>query len=455
MNLTQTAAAYAANLSLDQVPADVQHKARQALRDHIACTLAGSQTDLGSLMRQTLTEKAEGPARLWGTLCSTAPGVAAFCNAVAANAMDFDDTSGAGHPGASVIPAAFAAASINDCSGRRLLTAIIVGYEVGIRTAAAIRPSWERYRQVHGIGTGQVFGAAAAACHILGLDAETITRAFGIAGTLAPVPHAGKFGWDERPLTWMKDNVAWPAEAGLRAALLARAGLPASHSILDGDKGFWIMASSDQFDPTVLEAYDTFQLMRLSLKPYPCCRWLHTTLGAVAELQADYSLQVDSIGKIHVDTILPIAEQFMEPAPQTMVDAQFSLPHAVAMKLLHVDVSGWWKSENRTCSEVQSLMRRVQARHDPSLTERYLAMGRQNGCIPVRVEVRSVNGKRLQAYEEVALGEPNNPLAEQDQVIKFETLTRHLLSQESRQKILSQIAKVETLESVQAFVGTI
>ncbi len=455
MSLTGTAAAYATDLTLGQVPPEVQTKAREALRDHLACVIAGSQTDLSLLVTQALTSGTDGPAPLLGTQRSTVPGLAAFCNATAANAMDFDDTSGAGHPGASVIPAALAATAVDPCNGRRFLEAIVAGYEVGMRVAQAIKPSWPRYQQVHGIGSAQVFGATAAAGHVLGLDQEAMERAFGIAGSMAPVPHAGKYGWNERPLTWVKDNVSWPAENGFRAATLAGAGMPANRTILDGENGFWVMAGSDRFEPSPLEDYGGFELLRLSFKPYPCCRWIHTTLDAVDKLQREHDLRVEAVERVEVETIQALAEQFMDRTPQTMVDGEFSLPHAVAMKLRRVDVGDWWIADNRSNPEVLQLMARVEARHDPALTERYLAAGRQNGCIPSRVRVYLVDGGRLEAYQQVALGEPAKPLSEAAQLDKFHRLTARFLSQEARGVLLERLASVETLASMEQLLSAL
>lgn len=456
MTLTGIAAAYAATLQLDQIPEEVRAKARLALRDHVACVVSGSRTDLGVLTREVLVTGIDGPARLLGIGRSTTPGLAAFCNATAANAMDFDDTSGAGHPGASVIPAALAAAAVAPCDGGRFVEAIVAGYEVGMRVARAIKPSWQRYRQVHGIGSAQVFGAAAAAGHVLGLDEEAMARCFGIGGAMAPVPHAGKYGWNERPITWVKDNVSWPAENGFRAAVLARAGMHANRTILDGEQGFWVMAGSDQFDPSLLQDYSGFDLMALSFKPYPCCRWLHTTLDAVGVLQLEHGLPVEAVERVQVDTILPLAEQFMDRAPQTMVDAQFSLPHAVSMRLLRVDVDQWWTAANRTRPEVIGLMARIEARHDPALTERYLEAGRHNGCIPSHVRVWLVGGgEPLEAYREVALGEPSNPLSEEAHLEKFRRLTGSALSEEARNALLQRLAVVEMLESVEQLLADV
>ena len=447
MSLTVRAAEYAANLAPARLPPEVREKARQALRDHLACTLAGSQTDLGRMVRETLAAGVDGPAALVGAERGTAPGLAAYCNATAANALDCDDTSSAGHPGASLIPAALAAAAVQGCSGATLLAAVVAGYEVGMRVARAIRPSWQRYRQVHGIGSAQVFGAAAAAGRVLGLDPEQMARAFGIAGATAPVAHAGKFGWDERPLGWVKDNCAWPAEAGLRAALLARAGFPASRSILDGDTGFWVMAGSDQFDPSHLEDYSQYRLLGLSFKPYPCCRWLHTTLDALARLQSQRGFTADDVLWVRVDAIQPLAELFADPAPRTMVDAQFSVPHAVAMQLLGVPIERWWRPENRTELTVVDLMGKVQVAHDPTLTELYLARGRHNGIIPARVRVALRAGGVGEAYEEVATGEPSRALSEEAQLDKFHRLAGLAWPLGRRQDLLRLLAELEALPS--------
>lgn len=448
MNLTLASATFASELRIEHVPSDIVFKAQQALRDHCACVLAGSQTDVGSLVWQALAADCSGPVRILGTGATTSPALAAYCNATFANAMDFDDTSSAGHPGASVIAAALSAAAVQPCSGARFLSGVIAGYEVGMRVAEAIRPSWERYRQVHGIGTAQVFGAAAAAASILDLPPRQIAIAFGIAGSQAPVPHAGKFGWEERPLTWLKDNVAWPAEVGLRAALLAQAGFPATPSILDGDRGFWAMAGSDRFDPRCLSDYSTFLLSRLAFKPYPCCRWIHTTLDALSLLQRQHLIDRSHIHQIRLKTIQPLVDQFMDAAPRTMVDAQFSLPHAVAMQFLHVPVQSWWLPEYRLAERIRQIMASVVAEHSPACTERYLAMGQQNGCVPVHIELLLTTGERYAAYEEVARGESVRPLSDDELVDKFMALTIPLLGEPQVARLLDRLADLVAAKSL-------
>src|SRR5206468_1452885 len=110
-------------------------------------------------------------------------------------------------------------------------------------------------------------GAAAAAARLLGLGYEEMLCAFGLAGAFAPLPHEAKFGWNEDQLSWVKDNVAWPAEGGVRAALLAASGFRATRTILDGDRGLWRMLGSDRcdFDRMVHDLGTDWELLRVSL----------------------------------------------------------------------------------------------------------------------------------------------------------------------------------------------
>ena len=268
--------------TFDDIPDPVVSKCKTLILDALACGIAGSRTPIGRIVSDLADHLGGKPqATILGAGFKTSCTTAAFVNASAVNALDYDDTAQFGHPGSTTIPAVLALGEYLNCDGRAVIEAIVIGYEVGLRVASAINPTYERYRQVHGIGTPQIFGATAAAAKLLGLDLESTLNAFGIAGASAPVAHAGKFGWHDKSIAFVKDNVAWPAESGLRAALLAEKGYEGSESILDGNNGFWVMAGSDRCDFNSMMDFSQYQILGVSLKPYPCCRWIHTTLDVV------------------------------------------------------------------------------------------------------------------------------------------------------------------------------
>src|SRR5207249_1913960 len=185
--------------------------------DHVGCALGGSLTPLGLAASAVACADGGSAATVVGTRHRAGPGPAAFANAMAANALDYDDTGATGHPGATVIPAAVAGA------------------------------------------------------RLLGLDTEATLCALGLAGAFASLPHDGKIGWEEGRISWVKDNVAWPAEGGVRAALLAERGFRATREVLDGERGLWIMAGSDRcdFDRMVRGLGTDWDGLCVSLKPYP------------------------------------------------------------------------------------------------------------------------------------------------------------------------------------------
>jgi 2-methylcitrate dehydratase PrpD len=416
MSATAELAALAVGLSWENVPEAIRARAKLALLDSVGCAVAGSATEPAVLSREALGLPRSNDAVVLGIGRRTTALTASFHNALAINALDFDDQAPTGgHPGAGVVAASLAAAEKLGCSGPQLLTALVAGYEVAMRVQAAIRPSPAQYERAHGNGTPLAFGAAAAVGRLLELDEQGMRRAFGIAGPFSPVPHAGKFGWDEESLSWVKDNVAWPAEAGMRAALLAGTGFVASESILDGDTGFWRMAASDRWDEGVLLG-DGFLLAQLSFKPYPCCRWLHPMLDAVDELVRTVELAASDIDEVTVESTAVVARRFGNQRPRSLVDAQFSAPHAVAMRLLGVPEALWWRPENREDPRVKALMERVVVREDPLLTRQHRDGGWSANRVPARVTVHLRQGRESAAFCDHASGSPDHPRSQHQHV---------------------------------------
>jgi 2-methylcitrate dehydratase PrpD len=270
---TASLARFTSGLSLGDVPPPVVRAVKRLVLDHLGCALGGSRTPLAQAATEVAVADGGSAATVIDTPRRAAPGPAAFANAMAANALDYDDTGATGHPGATLIPAALALAEAEGRSGAELLAAVVAGYEVWAHILAGVQPSWERRVQVYGSGVIQTFGAAAACARLLGLGPEETLWTFGLAGAFAPLPHEAKFGWDEDQLSWVKDNVAWPAEGGVRAARLAARRFRATRTILDGDRGLWRMLGSDRCDlDRMARGLGTeWELLGISLKPYPCC----------------------------------------------------------------------------------------------------------------------------------------------------------------------------------------
>ena len=153
--------------------------------DWLGSVLAGAATEAGGMLVEHARQRPEAAASVLGTGLRRSPEVAAFVNGGLSHIVEMDDLHRASvlHPGAVVIPAALAAAEIADASGGEFLAAVVAGYEVAIRIGEAVGK--RHYRYFHNTATCGVFGAAAAAGWLLGLDADQMVWAFGNAGTQA------------------------------------------------------------------------------------------------------------------------------------------------------------------------------------------------------------------------------------------------------------------------------
>jgi len=141
--------------------------------------LGGSTTKEGNIIIRSLLEGLEGSSTIFGKKNKTSVNAAVFINSTFANTMDFDDFY-VGHPGATIVPVALNVGEPVSASGRDVIIAVALSYEISMKIGLGLRPKLER-RNIHGDGTWQVFGAVVAASKLIRLNSKEIANAFGIA----------------------------------------------------------------------------------------------------------------------------------------------------------------------------------------------------------------------------------------------------------------------------------
>ena len=329
-------AAEVAALRAAPLPAAVLARARDFLLDFLGVALGGAPEPSSVALRAGLARlRLGGDGPVIGTTARLPATHAALANGAAAHALEMDDThlGGSIHLGASVFPAALAAVTLAPASGELLLRAAVAGYEVAARLAMALGPARHYARGYHPTGTCGVFGAAAAAGVVLGLDADALVHAFGIAGSqgAGSLEFLADGSWTKRL------HPGWAACAGVHAAALAAAGFVAPASIFEGRFGV-LNAWSDAPDPAALAPHGGFELMRTGVKPHACCRYVQAPIDAVLALRAESGVRPDDVERIEVGIVaagFPIVCEPLERKlrPTSVVDAQFSLPFGVAVAL--------------------------------------------------------------------------------------------------------------------------
>ena len=184
--ITKRLASFAADLRYEDLPNPIVERAKRLVLDVTGIMIRARHDAESTPSLIAAVEKlglADGTCSVFGDSRSYAPPAAALINGTLAHSLDFDDTHAEGslHSSAPIVPAALAAAEMVNASGKDLLAAIVVGYEIQIRLSLALNPSDHYDRGFHPTATCGVFGAAAAAGKLLSMDAEGIQNAFGIA----------------------------------------------------------------------------------------------------------------------------------------------------------------------------------------------------------------------------------------------------------------------------------
>ncbi|WP_456746074.1 MmgE/PrpD family protein [Bradyrhizobium sp. USDA 4354] len=313
--------------------ADVEAQSREARRSilNFFATALGSARDpvVEAAMRTLSPFSGAATATVIGhpermdALC------ASFLNAISANLLDFDDT----HPDTIIHPAAPVAAPVlalaetRRMSGREVLTAFILGVDVECRIGNAVSPG-HYARGWHITSTCGIFGAAAASARLLGLPAEGIANAIGIAasqsaGNVENLPSAAK-----------NVSVGNAARNGLFAALLAQQGYEAAPRAIEGALG-WARTMGDELDQSQL--FDglgkSWEIAKNTYKPYPAGIVFHAVIDACLLLRERIAGRIDQIESVIVQGSALLLARGDRPV-NNQRDARVSIHHCVACGLL-------------------------------------------------------------------------------------------------------------------------
>ncbi|AUG41080.1 2-methylcitrate dehydratase [Pseudomonas chlororaphis] len=436
----QRLAQFCVDSRFEDLPPALVAQATRHILDTFGAALAGAHSEVAAAARQALGDEA-GPSRVWGTDLSTSATQAALLNGIAAHALELDDTGGCDHSGAVVLPAVMAAVSLRGSalSGRELLTAVVMGYEVGRRVLEACGGySAHNGAGWHSTATCGVFGAAAACGRVLGLDARQMGSALGLAGSFS----GGLWAFIHDGSHSKKLHSGRAAEGGLLAARLARQGVTGPGQLFEEVWGGFLktLAGSDAIPQALDENLgQVWKLARCSIKPYASCRGTHSAIDALGLLLEQLQVTADQVEDIQVSLCAFLDGMCGSRAIDSLAAAQMSLPYALAARLVHGHAG--LDAYDRPCREtprIASAMARIRLEVDPQLSE---------DGEPV-VTLRTRDGRLTSLCVEVPLGAPGNPLGDQALQEKFLNLATRVLPAEQAGELLQQLWRLADMESV-------
>ena len=429
-----------------QPPAAARVRAAAAILDTVGVTLAGSSEPAARIVQRVvvpMAPSAHGDAcRIFGARVTTTAPDAALANGTAAHALDYDDMCfvSLAHSSAPLVSAALAAGELAHASGRALLDAYIVGFEIEARLGALMNPRHYQ-RGWHCTSTIGTIGAAAAASRLLGLDAATMSHALAIAASEASGLKEN-FGTMVKPL-----HAGLAARNGVMAALLAQAGMTASAQAIDGPQGF--LQAMDSEGQSLAGASSDLGVRweildtGITVKLYPSCAGTHPTLDAILALRETEGFTADDVERIEigVDSMTPTVLIYERPA--SGLEAKFSMPFCAAAAVVHGRVGiDTFDAPSLTDERVVQLMPRVVMRVDPSLD------GKGPALTQARVSIQLRDGRRVSRDANGARGYPERPASDAELDAKFTACAGRALPTDAAMRALLMLRRIEALGDV-------
>jgi 2-methylcitrate dehydratase PrpD len=440
---TRTLAEYIAGFSYRHIPQELVSHIKFCFIDSLGCALFGSTLPWGKIITSFSKELGKGKgALIWGDGAEVPSTSAPLANGTLIHSFEMDDLHRVGviHPGSEAIPAADALIRyVGGIDGKRFITAVVVGYEIGCRVGMTGGASQLR-RGFHPSATSGTFAAGAAAAKILRLNPAKTVHALGIAGTQA----AGLMAAQHASMV-KRMHPGRSAQAGVYGALLAAKGFTGIEDILEAPYGGFCSTFIDNPNLSHLthQLGERFETLNVGFKPYPCCGSNHTSIDALKKILRKHpEVRPENVEKIRIRTTRATKLHVGWPyEPNSMTTAQMNLLFCVAV-LLHdreffVD-QVTEKSIRRP--DVLETTRKIEVVEDPQFD----ALG-DEGRHGVDLEVQLRDGKSYSEKVLHAKGSDKHPMTREEILQKFRLLASRVLSRFRVEKLEDTLLNLEKL----------
>lgn len=453
--LSQQLAKVGATLKYEDIPENVLNNSKKFILDVLSCILGAKEVTSSSIMYDTVCELGgEKDSTILGYGKKTSMMMAALCNGTMGHAFDMDDDhrEGTQHPTVVVFPALLAVAEKYGIDGKTLLTSFVFGSEVTVRAGEAFLGE-SYYQGFHPTGTCGVFGSAAGVAKLLGLNEDQIALSLGIAGSQA----AGLLEWKAQG-TWVKRlQAGHPSMCGVLSGLLAKRGYTSPTTVFEGEDGFLRAYSyQDKYDPGRItdNLGKKWEMADTSIKVHACCRFSAPLADCGVDLhrQGVRAENVEEIlakvGKFTIKVLCNPAERKYQP--ETIVDAQFSLPYAIAVGICTGRASVTeFTDEAIKSPQVLELCQKVKYELDPEAEAVYPKY------YPCKVIVKTKDGREYIAKVDYPKGDPENPATYEEVIAKFRYLAGFTLGKNKIERVIDYVSNLEKLKNTNDLISSL
>lgn len=452
MGTTRDLVRFVARAKYEDLSTEAVAATKAAVLNILGNCVAGNCTRIGRMHIELAKDigGSRAQASIIGEGSRVSMPAAAYANGNTAFALDYEDTlQYITHPGFITCASGLAVGEHLCASGRDLILAIALGYEIVGRLGPAMQPTPERGKQVWG-EQYHPFAGTVTAGKLLGLSEDQLDIAFGIAGTYATVPSAYKYfgvASETRPMREVKLGWGFMCMGSVMAALSAQRGFQGGYGVLDGERGFYVMAGSDRCDFARITRGlgERWMIVDTEHKIYPAIARNHPPYLATRTLVDEHAIQPEAIARVVVRGMqMPLVADF---DPRGAVDAQFSLPHAVVMAITREPLGpGMFSDERLHDRQVRALLHCVELVHDQEADA--LFFNEQRLRYTVRIDLK--NGTSVNKDIEFPRDQPRLSWSELER--KFHSLAGALLPTAQVERAIATIGELDTLDDIGALV---
>lgn len=436
MGATVELARFVADTSFDDLPAHVVERTKVHVLDLLAAGHFGTTARWSRMVLEAVLEQGSTPeCSVFGSDRRVSLPAAAYANAASAGALELEHVGHSAHASGTVIPPVLATAQRDHLSGRDVLTAIALGYEVVSRIGDAQTRAVEDARGFHNPSANGPFSSAVAVGKLIGLDADGIASAMGIAGSQS----GGLVEYIYDGSMTKRLHLGLAARAGTESALLARKGFTGPHTILEGERGYlYAFSPAPKTELLTNDLGSDWRLTGTLIKAFPCHMTSQSLVAAVDALRSREAVDPSKVTRIHVRAgshARVLEDRYVAKDVSTHLQAQLSMPFMLALAL-HRDlrVPGSFGEDVLSDASVLSLMDRV--------TWEQVSDDQLPDGMEVVVEVAGVSHTLPAA---TFRGSPEDPADFADVEEKFRRFTGGLLTPDQQDRTVELVRGLDTV----------
>jgi 2-methylcitrate dehydratase PrpD len=450
LSITESLAGLLAGADYNDLPSAAVEAATQVVLDGIGVTVAATRAS-GRLSQIILDyvrpQHGSGDASVIAGGFSTSPESAAFANGALCHALDFESIwHPAEHPTSPTLPAILAIAEARRCTGRDVIKALVLAFEVsGRMRVASARMKVGAIPGYHPPGVSGMIGATAGAGVILNLKALELQHAFGIAAS-----RCGSLAANAGTMT-KSTHSGHGARMGVESATLAGMGFTACADIFDSGGFFETFYGAEVFDRDLFlrDFGRPYRLVSpgVGMKKYPSNRFTHRPIDAALALREAYALAASDIVRVEID--MPPLTYVDRPKPTSGLDGKFSVQFATAVALMDGDVTVDSFSDARVnAAEVVDLLRRTELKRCSEIP-----VDTVTTWAVVRLFLR--DGRVVERRCDTPRGDPAMPLTKDERLDKFRTCMMPTFSSARTEAIIDMVGDLVELNEVSRLMALI